>query len=204
MGRVRDVGWAERSESHQNSTKPMLVGLAPLGPPYNELYLSRMDKVGSRGDHVTDSDVYENPEIEAAWIQEQRENVVRYLREQSVESVTVPYAPQWHVAPYVSLWLASCKAQQGNGTWVISGDLPTDYLTDEAVQVPREALRAFGKRWERAAASIQNGTPDPEITIGDASCRESQQELGDLLGRRAKLLVKFANDDRIWHGPDTA
>jgi len=30
-----DVGWAERSESHQKRAKTELVGLVSLGPPYN-------------------------------------------------------------------------------------------------------------------------------------------------------------------------
>ena len=33
-GRKQEVGWAEWSESHQKRVETMMVGLAPLGPPY--------------------------------------------------------------------------------------------------------------------------------------------------------------------------
>ena len=31
------VGWAERSEPHQNAAGACMVGLAPLGPPYKTI-----------------------------------------------------------------------------------------------------------------------------------------------------------------------
>jgi hypothetical protein len=126
------------------------------------------------------------------WRLEQRGIVEEYLADEEVSHSPVPLIPEFAVAPYISLW--HCKPD----LWVVAGDLPTDYFVLPKGTPVRAALGAFADRWARAAQNMLDGQPDPELTIGDPDDREEQLELGELLGGRAELLRKMADDDEAW------
>ncbi len=136
---------------------------------------------------------YDDPDVEEAWANEQRVIVRDYLAAQRIAAVDVPSAPEWLVAPYIAVWVV--EVTTGEAIWVISGDMPTDYLPFGQASIPREAVRAFGVRWERVAGNMLAGRRDPEVTIGRP---EEQAQLGDLLSRRASLLQEFAQRDEYW------
>ena len=57
---------------------------------------------------------YDDPVVEERWCNEQRANVVKYLRSQKVEHGSIGDWPAWHVAPYVSIWaVESLPGQNG-------------------------------------------------------------------------------------------
>ena len=61
---------------------------------------------------------YDDPIIEAAWLAGQRTCVTDYLGRQGITHGGLAEAPDWFVAPYVSLWrVASGKYPQSTG-WV--------------------------------------------------------------------------------------
>jgi hypothetical protein len=66
------------------------------------------------------------------------------------------------LAPYIATW-------EITGGWVISGDLPTDYVLDETILSVRESLRFV-----------------------------AEYMLGGLLQSRAGTLMDFANDGNLW------
>ena len=104
---------------------------------------------------------------------------------------------QWHVAPSVSIWVDPKPRARGR-TWVISGDLPTDYIHLDSHLEARDAMRALAARWKTVAAAMLRGESHAEMKIGDAHERRQQSELGDLLRKRADLLAKWADDDSYW------
>ena len=78
------------------------------------------------------------------------------------------------------------------GWWVISGDLPTDYISSADVkppQHPRNAMRSFAKNWLEVVKAWKNGREIENTRIGDQS---SHEELGPLLESRAELLMEWA------------
>lgn len=142
------------------------------------------------------SEKYDDPAVEAAWLVEQRANVVAYLEKQSIPDHGVSTDPKWFVAPYVSLWpVESSKMPGAIGWWVISGDLPTDYLSALDANDPRSALMAFCRRWRDVSVYMLRDEEHPTIKIGYP---QNRRELGDLLRRRADILQKWAEDDEIW------
>ncbi len=146
------------------------------------------------------SEDYEDPEIEDQWCEDRRADVVEYLAGQKVAHGRVGDWPAWHLAPYVSVWaIESGKRPGWVGWWAIAGDLPTDYVSAETIKHPRTAIRAFGERWDEVAGHMLQGKPHPMIRFGD---RESWPQLGDLLQKRAKLLISFAEDESIWEDFD--
>jgi hypothetical protein len=152
--------------------------------------------VGQLSVTALESDDYDDPELEARWLVEQRGNVERYLEGQGVQHGGVAAEAAWFVAPYVSVWtVRSVATPSPIGWWAISGDLPTDYLSGHDATDARTALAAFSTRWRNVAGYILHGEDHPTIRIGRP---QDGHELGDLLQRRAQILDDWVNDDGIW------
>jgi hypothetical protein len=56
-------------------------------------------------------------------------------------------------------------------------------------------MRAIATGWLEVAAFMKRGEPHPTMTIGTPA---SWPELGPLLEARARLLLRFADDDGVW------
>lgn len=142
------------------------------------------------------SDDYDDPEIEAQWLVEQRGNVQRYLVGQGVQHPDVDVDAVWFIAPYVSLWRVRSLAKlPAVGWWAISGDLPTDYLSGNDATDSRSALNAFSRRWREVATYMVRGEEHPTIKVGN---RQNDPELGDLLMRRAQIIDEWVQDANMW------
>ena len=136
-----------------------------------------------------DSPSIADPE-EAAWVAEQRSQVMRYLAGQRVEHAGVSVEPRWFVAPYVAIWAVRSRENPDCvGWWAISGDAPTDYMTCSDERDCGDILTAFAARWREAAERMAAGNQAEGFTIGEP---ERARELAPLLARRAELLYDFA------------
>jgi hypothetical protein len=143
-----------------------------------------------------DSDRFEDPVVEAHWLREQRVSVAAYLNSEKVAHGGIGDAPAWFVAPYLAIWpVTSLKDPSSIGWLVISGDVPTDYLSSAEVRVVREVVRAFSERWAHLAERMFRGDPHPTMRVGEHALAH---ELAPLLQARAELLESFANDDACW------
>jgi len=139
---------------------------------------------------------YDDPQIDEKWCNARRQEVIEYLKQQGVDHGEVGEWPAWHAAPYLSIWaIESIKKPGWVGWWVVCGDLPTDYISADIIKHPREALRAFGYRWQEVASYMARGESYPGITIGSS---EDWQQLAPLLTARATIFLDFANDDDLW------
>lgn len=142
---------------------------------------------------------YNDPAVEQRWCEERQADVADYLKQQGVKHGRVGEWPAWHIAPYVSLWAIESAARPDFvGWWAVSGDLPTDYISADNADHPRDALRAIAKRWLDMATRMQSGQAHPTIKLGHAG---NQAELAPLLERRGGILLNWANDDQCW-GPE--
>ena len=140
---------------------------------------------------------YDDPEVEEAWCDERRAGVCEYLRGQGVAHGRIGEWPAWHIAPHVSVWaIESGKTPGAIGWWVISGDLPSDYITGNDAEDPRQALRAFAGRWQEAAERMSEGSCPAEIEIGRTL--NERKPLAPLLHSRATLLADWAERDELW------
>jgi len=139
---------------------------------------------------------HDNPKAEANWLRKQRDQSVAYIEKQGIKHRGVSEEPEWFVAPYVSLWTVESAQKPGViGWWVISGDLPTDYLSGKDAADARAALGAFAARWEEVSTYMLRGENHPTIRIGRS---RNLKELGDLLLRRANILQEWVKDDSLW------
>jgi hypothetical protein len=133
---------------------------------------------------------------EESWIQAERKHAEAYLCEQRVEHLGVGEFPAFHVHPYFALWAVQSKRSPGSiGWWVVTGDLPADYISSSEGHHPRDALRAFARHWQEVSGFMLRGQEHPDYRIGTP---DQWPQLGDLLRRRAEIIQRYADDDEIW------
>jgi hypothetical protein len=133
---------------------------------------------------------------EQAWCDDQRSIVIDYLVQQGLEHGEVGEWPAWHIAPHVAIWAVESVVRPGwVGWWVISGDLPTDYMSCGSERHPRAGLRAIAERWRDAAPLMAEGKDISGWNFGSAANRT---ELAPLLAARADALLSFTADDTLW------
>jgi len=142
---------------------------------------------------------YDDPKVEAKWCEKQRSVVAGYLQKEGVKHGRIGDWPAWHIAPCVAIWAVESHARPNwIGWWVITGDLPTDYISTKEVpppQHPRRAVRAIAERWRKCAQAWNLGQDCAEFEIRGP---HSHQELAPLLASRAEILIEWTNDDSFW------
>jgi hypothetical protein len=133
---------------------------------------------------------YDDPDMEQAWLDAQNDNVIRYLFEESLDFTDSPKVI-WSLAPYISVWYIEPHI------WVISGDLPTDYIQDESIKNASDAVKYFATRWLEISVYLLKGKQHPEYPIGISQEPEQLNEMGSLLEKRANLFLKWIDDGII-------
>ncbi len=143
---------------------------------------------------------YDDPLVEEQWCEERQREVKEYLACEGVDHGRIGEWPDWHLAPYVSVWaIESGVVPESVGWWVICGDLPCDYVSAQNVHHPREALVEIAGRWREVARCMERGEAHPSISIGPL---EEAGELAPLLQSRANVLEEWANEDELWEEDD--
>jgi hypothetical protein len=141
----------------------------------------------------------DEPESEEQWCARCRAQVADYLRFEGVKHGRIGEWPAWHVTHCASIWAIESLARPGAiGSWVICGDLPTDYVSSAELrppQHPRQAVRVIAERWRKQAEAWSDGRDHEDVHI---SGFQSHRELAPLLDARAKLLLEWADDDSLW------
>ena len=139
---------------------------------------------------------FDDPEVEALWNTERRNEVVAYLQGEGMPDVQVDAHPAWSVAPYVSIWAVEAENNKGVvAWWAICGDLPNDYVSAKDAPTPREAVRAIASLWAEAAQLMYRGERHPTFIIGSG---DKVEELAPMLESRAALLLEWVDDSEVW------
>ncbi len=133
-------------------------------------------------------------EIEArtqAWVREHFQKANRFLAEKGVLPSKVIDQDCRYLAPLLAIWKIEAKQPKQQTFWVMSGDLPTDYVDVSVAATARDAIRHFSLMWQLKAENlIQSGAvKDP-----------TQAQFAQLLVSRAESLFQIHNDDKLWNG----
>src|SRR5262245_49158663 len=137
-----------------------------------------------------------DPADEQEWLDEQEERFIEYLLTQNVDVRDLERNVHWSLPPKLSLW--SIRLTPDGCVWVISGDVPTDYLYADGSTDPREVMLSICSRWDEVSAALKTGKQHPNVRIGEGESTSRLKELGSMLASRAKLLREWANDDATW------
>lgn len=133
---------------------------------------------------------YDDPAFIQSWLEDQKENVKKYLSNESVNFKNIPEV-KWFLVPYISIWYIK------SNLWIISGDLPTDYIQNEKVKDAPHAVQLFADRWLEISQYLLNGKQHPESPIGKSEGPKQLKEMGLLLQNRAKLFLKWIDEKII-------
>lgn len=122
----------------------------------------------------------------AEWVREQFQKANKHLAEKGVLFDSVVTEESRYLAPFVAIW--KLKDRQGKYYWVISGDVPTDFILAENAKDARGALKHFSLHWQLTAENIQT-------TNGLA---EQDKAFASVLVKAAENLYQMVEDDAIW------
>lgn len=141
-------------------------------------------------------------EADLAWCDARRTDIEAHLRTIGLAHGRIGEAPAFYAVPYASLWAVESKDRpEWIGFWAIAGDLPTDALPAHGIDTPRDAMRAFGKRWTNHAQALEHGEVPPAWRhLTDAQLLKLTAQLR----KRGPALTTWAQDDSAWPdaGPD--
>lgn len=155
-----------------------------------------IENPSDHSDHPDAMDDLDDPEVEARWLHERREEILAYLHGEGLQDARVGEEPAWWVAPYVAIWgVVSSQHPDTVTRWAICGDVPGDHVSVDRAADPREAMRAFATLWAEAATYMARGERHPTFMIGDGS---QDAALAPMLASRAELLQEWADDSELW------
>ena len=108
--------------------------------------------------------------------------------------------PAWFAMPYASLWaVESAHRPEWVGWWVIAGDLPCDAVAAHDLPTPRDAMRAFARRWVLHGEALDRGEVPPAWAhLPD----DALPKLAAQLKRRGAALQAWAEDATSWPADD--
>lgn len=136
-----------------------------------------------------------DPVQEQEWLDEQEQRCISYLSAEHLppsEEIEI----EWCLPPYVAIW--SAHLTDGKQIWIISGDLPTDFIDNATLPTARDAVRAFSQRWKMVSEAMLQGKQHSAIKIGDRNNPAELRKLGELLQSRASLLHTFSENPELW------
>jgi hypothetical protein len=138
---------------------------------------------------------------EDAWCNARAADMAACVAREGLDHGRLGEWPAWHVMPYASIWAVESRQRpEWIGWWVICGDLPTDVLPAAGLETPRDALRAFGKRWVAHGQSLDGGTlPQAWRHVPPADL----PKLSAQLKARGAALQAWAEDDSAWGEAET-
>ncbi|MBT1445815.1 DUF4826 family protein [Shewanella sp. JM162201] len=123
------------------------------------------------------------------WVRTQFQKANRFLAEKGILPGKVLVDESRYLAPYVAVWKMEAQKPAKQLFWVMSGDVPTDYVDVKVAKTARDALRHFSMMWQLKAENlIQSGAvKDP-----------TQAKFANLLISRAESLYKIQADEKLW------
>lgn len=120
------------------------------------------------------------------WSKDAYQQATSFLAEKGIIAETVAMEHSRFLAPLVAIW--KIKSVQQQWFWTISGELPTDMISEEGATSAREAIKAFSFKWQL----------DSEKLGANPESAEDSAKFADLLQNRAESLYQLAENDQLW------
>ena len=128
-------------------------------------------------------------ELRQEWIREHFQKANKFLAEKGIIPSKVIVDESRYLAPYVAVWKMQSKQPKKQTFWVMSGDLPSDYVDVKMAATARDALRHFSMMWQLKAENLKQSGATREPT---------QAKFAQLLVSRAESLYHIHNDEKLW------
>ena len=132
----------------------------------------------------------------ATWTREKLDEAVeQMMRLGIVTDLLVEARPVWTLPYKIMIGQVRDSRDQTTLRWVISGEVPIDYLDSAVASTPREAARHFALKWQLDAARYQD--PSVQKTLGPDQA-QSWDHIGRRLADKAEALFALVEDESLW------
>ena len=129
--------------------------------------------------------------LRAEWVRTQFQKANRFLAEKGVIPSKVLADESRYLAPYLAIWKMESKRPTTKTYWVMSGDLPSDFVDVKVAKTARDAVRHFSMMWQMQAENL--------IRSGATRRDATQAKFAQLLVSRAESLYRMHNDEKLWN-----
>lgn len=131
----------------------------------------------------------EMDKLRQEWVRTQFQKANRFLAEKGVIPSKVLTDESRYLAPYVAIWKMESKRPSSKTFWVMSGDLPSDFVDVKVAATARDAVRHFSMMWQMQAENLVRSGATRDAT---------QAKFAQLLVSRAESLYRIHNDEKLW------
>ena len=122
----------------------------------------------------------------SSWVREQFQKANKFLAENGVLFESVVTEESRYLAPYVAMW--KIKSNDNKFYWVITGDLPTDFMPFENEKTARAAIKHFSLLWQMKAENINR----------NEKASDTEKEFAQMLISRAEGLHRIQSQEGLW------
>ncbi len=136
------------------------------------------------------------------WADRQFSDAQSYLTRRDIRTTGI-LTMAWLAAPYLALWTARSTTEGLLPVWVVSGQVPTDYVLEKAIQTPRDAIRVLGERWKAIADDPDSDDAIRTVDFEIPSEGPEREEARKKLDRFARTLLGVTEDDSLWKTAET-
>jgi hypothetical protein len=137
----------------------------------------------------------ENEDL-TTWAREVLDGAVHEMMERGVvTTVLVEARPVWSLPYKIMIGQVRETHEQLTSIWVISGEVPTDYVGTATAATPREAARHFALKWQLDATRYLD--PSVQDSLG-AEQKDSWEHIGERLARKAEALFDLVENESLW------
>ncbi|BDA60359.1 DUF4826 family protein [Shewanella xiamenensis] len=133
----------------------------------------------------------EMEKLRQEWVRTQFQKANRFLAEKGVIPSKVLADESRYLAPYLAIWKMESKRPTTKIYWVMSGDLPSDFVDVKVAKTARDAVRHFSMMWQMQAENL--------IRSGATRRDATQAKFAQLLVSRAESLYRMHNDEKLWN-----
>lgn len=147
------------------------------------------DNNNNRLSNVTEINKDQQVAMQQQWIQQQFQKANRHLAEKGIVPTKVLADESRYLFPYIALWKIEVAKPTKKVFWVLSGDLPCDFVDCSVAKNARDVLKHFSLHWQLKAEKLMHSgaTKDP-----------AQNEFAKLLINKAQGLYDLQDNDRLW------
>ncbi len=200
------IPWTGGSSATPSGSKQhALIGVVPLGLGigrtcrrvlYDRPMTAKKTSSAPSPTSASTSGTNPTPDADLAWCDARRADVEAHLQTVGLAHGRIGEAPAFYAVPYASLWAVESKDRpEWIGFWAIAGDLPTDALPAHGIDTPRDAMRAFGKRWTNHASAMEGGeVPQAWRHLSDGELLKLTAQFR----KRGPALTLWADDASAW------
>ncbi|AAN55665.1 DUF4826 family protein [Shewanella oneidensis MR-1] len=133
----------------------------------------------------------EMEKLRQEWVRTQFQKANRFLAEKGVIPSKILADESRYLAPYLAIWKMESKRPTTKTYWVMSGDLPSDFVDVKVAKTARDAVRHFSMMWQMQAENL--------IRSGATRRDATQAKFAQLLVSRAESLYRMHNDEKLWN-----